>query len=129
MLPMQEWSAAPTSTITTGGSQFLAASRHAETQSATWIFPEHQLARFLVNRFSVVPELKSICITFGADGYTVWSLLSSYDREAREKIYEQELEICEILHIYDFDFRVTSIELVTPEELVNTGSTEIFRRT
>lgn len=130
ILPIQEWNVRTLSTITTGDSAFRAPepSFGIDTQSAIWIFPEHQLARILVNRFSCVPQVKSICITFGAEGYTVWSLLDSYDRDAREAVYVQELKVCEMLHIYDFDFRVTSIDLVTAEELIATGSIEIFRR-
>ncbi len=99
------------------------------TTDVLWIFPEHQLARIIVNKFSAVPQVKAICINFGTSGYTVWTLLDSYDREAREKVYEQEMIVCDALRIYDFDFRVTSIDLVSPDELVATGSVAIFRRT
>jgi hypothetical protein len=87
-----------------------------------------RVASILVAQISSIPEVSSICISYGAEGYTVWTLLKSYDREAREKVYQQELAICEMLNIYDFDFRVTSVELVAPSELVATGSIEIFGR-
>jgi hypothetical protein len=59
---------------------------------------------------------------------TIWTLINSYDRDARETIYEKELKICDLLHIYDFDFRVTSIDLVSPNELIHIGSHKIYER-
>ncbi|MGH7961716.1 MAG: hypothetical protein ACRERD_07785 [Candidatus Binatia bacterium] len=95
---------------------------------AVWIGPEQQLARILVESFKQVPQVKSICAQFDADGITIWTLLESYDREAREKVYERELDICQRLGLYDFDFRVTSFDLVSSSDLVKTGSIEIFKR-
>lgn len=93
-----------------------------------WIYPEQQIARVLVELFTQVPEVKSICAQFGPEEITIWTLLESYDRTAREKVYHKELEVCRLLRVFDFDFRVTSIDLVSPNELVRAGSREIYRR-
>jgi hypothetical protein len=94
----------------------------------SWIYPDQEITKILVEEFKQVPQVKSICAQFGPGEITIWTLLESYDRAAREKIYEKELKICELLRMYDFDFRVTSIELVVPDELVRTGSYQIYRR-
>ena len=93
-----------------------------------WVLPEQEISRVLVEMFKQIPEVKSICARFSANEITIWTLLESYDREAREKIYSKELEICKYLSFFDFDFRVTSIDLVSPDELINAGSCEIYRR-
>ena len=96
--------------------------------NARWVNPNRQVARIIADVFSEVPQVQSICVQFGSDFFTVWTLLSAYDPAARERVYERELRICELLNVYDFDFRVSSIDLVSPAELVDTGSVEIFRR-
>jgi hypothetical protein len=93
-----------------------------------WVPPERQVTRMLVDLFKEIPQVKWICAQFNPDQIRIWTLLESYDREAREKVYEKEMEICRALRIQDFDFRVTSEELVSPEELERTGSRIIYRR-
>ena len=99
-----------------------------ESENSDWVYPDQEIARVLVEVFKQVPQVESICAQFGPEEITIWTLLESYDREAREKVYGKELEVCRLLGIYDFDFRVTSIKLVSPGELVSTGSHEIYRR-
>ncbi|MGH7907011.1 MAG: hypothetical protein ACREP6_10315 [Candidatus Binataceae bacterium] len=96
--------------------------------NSTWIFPERQIASILVGLFSKVPQVKSICAQFGPEEMVVWTLLDAYDRDAREQVYRKELEVCELLRLYDFDFRVSAIDLVSPQGLIGTGLREIFRR-
>jgi hypothetical protein len=98
------------------------------TENSSWIYPDQEITKILVEKFKQVPQVKSICAQFCPEEITIWTLLDSYDRTAREKVYEKELEICELLRIHDFDFRVTSIELVDPDELIRTGSYQIYRR-
>jgi hypothetical protein len=93
-----------------------------------YIYPDREIKKILVEKFKQVPQVKAICAQLGPDEITIWTLLDSYDRTAREKVYEKELEICELLRVHDFDFRVTSIELVDPDELIRTGSYQIYRR-
>jgi hypothetical protein len=93
-----------------------------------WIYPNQEIASILVELFREIPQVESICAKFGADEILVWTLLDGYDRDAREKIYGKELEICQLLRIHNFDFRVTSADLVPPEELVAAGSREIYKR-
>ena len=93
-----------------------------------WVPPEQEVKLILVNLFKSIPQVKSICAQFGAEEIIIWTLLESYDRKAREKVYEKELEVCRMLRLYDFDFRVTSIDLVSPDELIRSGSHEIYRR-
>lgn len=95
---------------------------------AQWVDPERQITHILRESFRQVPQVESICAQFNQDGIIIWTLLDSYDRSAREKVYEKELEICSELRICDFDFRVTSIELVSPAELTKGGFIELFRR-
>src|SRR5688572_8219403 len=59
-----------------------------KSDEGVWIGPEQQVTRILVESFKQVPQVKSICAQFDADGITIWTLLESYDREAREKVYE-----------------------------------------
>lgn len=99
-----------------------------EPEHSEWVYPEQEVKRILVDLFKEIPPVKSICARFGSEGITIWTLLESYDRDARDKVYEKELEVCRMLHIYDFDFRATSIDLVSPEELVRTGSHQIYSR-
>ena len=88
------------------------------------------LSRIIADSFKQIPQVRSICAKLGdGDDMTVWTLLESYDRDAREKVYEKELAVCASLHVYDFDFRVTSIALVRPKELVEGGFREVYRRT
>lgn len=98
------------------------------SENFEWIRPDQQVARVLVELFKDIPQVKSICAQFGSDEIVVWTLLETYDRDAREKVYEKELEVCRLLRIHNFDFRVTSAELVPPEDLTATGSREIYRR-
>jgi hypothetical protein len=100
----------------------------ASSDEVEWVPPERQITRMLVDLFRQIPEVKSICAQFDADQIRIWTLLESYDREAREKVYEKEMEICRALRVHDFDFRVTSEELVSPEELERTGSRIVYRR-
>jgi hypothetical protein len=94
----------------------------------SWISPDQEITKILVEGFKQVPQVKSICAHFGPEEITIWTLLESYDRAAREKIYEKELEICKLLRTHDFDFRVTSIDLIAPDELIRTGAYQIYRR-
>ncbi len=100
----------------------------ASSESVEWIPLTHQVSRVLVEVFKNVREVKSICAQFGPEEVTVWTLLESHDRKAREKVYKKELEVCRILGVYDFEFRVTSFDLVSPEDLARTGLREIYRR-
>ena len=93
-----------------------------------WITPDHEVVKILVKEFNQVPQVNAICAQFGSEEITIWTLLESYDRSAREMVYEKELNICRQLSIYDFDFRVTSIELVSPDDLIRTGSFKIYGR-
>jgi hypothetical protein len=98
------------------------------SENSSWIVPDQAIIKILVKEFKQVPQVQSICAQFSHEEITIWTLLKSYNRNAREKVYEKELKICELLRIYDFDFRVTSIDLVSPDELVHTGSYQIYRR-
>lgn len=98
------------------------------SENYEWIYPELEVSRILVDLFKEIPQVKSICAQFGDEQIIIWTLLDSYDRQAREQVYHKELEVCRLLGVYDFDFRVTSIDLVSPEELVGTGSHQIYRR-
>jgi len=99
-----------------------------ELENYNWIYPNQEITKILVEKFKQIPQVKSICVQFCHEEITIWTLLDSYDRTAREKVYDKELEICELLRIHDFDFRVTSIELVDPDELIRAGSYQIYRR-
>jgi len=98
------------------------------TELSDWIFPREEITRVLVEKFRKVPEVKSICAQFGPEEITIWTLLERYDRKAREKVYTKELEICQAFRLYDFDFRVSSADLISPEELVHAGGREIYKR-
>lgn len=98
------------------------------SENSEWIYPEQQVARLLVELFKEIPQVNSICAKFSDDEILVWTLLDSYDRDAREKVYGKELELCRLLRIHNFDFRVTSAELVPPDDLIAAGSREIYRR-
>jgi hypothetical protein len=97
-------------------------------ENSSWVFPDQEIKKILVEKFKQVPQVKSICAQFGSEEIIIWTLLESYDRAAREKVYEKELEICKVLRTHDFDFRVTSIELVAADELIRTGAYQIYRR-
>ena len=100
----------------------------AAPDDVDWVLPDQEVAGVLVKLFRQVPQVKSICAQFNSEEMTIWTLLESYDRTAREEVYKKELEICQKLNIKDFDFRVTSVDLVSPAELIEAGSTEIYRR-
>jgi hypothetical protein len=98
------------------------------SDNSGWTVPDQEITKILVEKFKRVPQVKSICAHFFQGEITIWTLLESYNRSAREKVYEKELEICKLVGVYDFDFRVTSIDLVSPDDLVRTGSHQIYRR-
>jgi hypothetical protein len=93
-----------------------------------WMLPDCEIVRILVESFRQVPQVASICAQFSTDGIAIWTLLTEYDRDARQAVYEKELELCSVLGSCDFDFRVSSVDLVNPKELVAAGSREIFAR-
>ena len=93
-----------------------------------WVLPERQIGKILVEIFKEVPQVKSICARFSPNEIGIWTILENYDRNAREQVYERELKVCELLSLRDFDFRVTSLDLVSPSDLVRMGSVEIYKR-
>jgi hypothetical protein len=97
-------------------------------ENSSWISPDQEITKILVEEFKQIPQVKSIYAHFCPEEITIWTLLDSYDRDAREKVYEKELGICKLLRTHDFDFRVTSIDLVAPDELIRTGAYQIYRR-
>ncbi len=99
-----------------------------DSEDSAWIYPQQEIIRVLVEKFRRVSQVKSICAQFGPEEITIWTLLGACDRSAREKIYGKELEICQAFRLYDFDFRVSSIDLISPEELVRAGGHEIYKR-
>ena len=99
-----------------------------DSQNSNWIYPDREIANFLARLFSKVPQVKSICAQFGPEEITIWTLLEHYDRKAREQVYKKELEICQTFGLYDFDFRVSSVDLISPNELVRLGGHEIYKR-
>lgn len=98
------------------------------SETSRWVGPEQQVCRILVDVFKKIHQVKSICAQFGPEEIVVWTLLESYDRNARERVYKKELEICRRLRVHDFEFRVTSFDLVSADDLVGAGSHEIYRR-
>jgi hypothetical protein len=99
-----------------------------DSGNCEWVTPNRQVSRMLVDLFRQIEKVHSICAEFSVGGIRVWTLLEGYDREARERVYKKEIEICETLGIRDFDFRVTSVDLVSPEELEQAGCRVIYRR-
>jgi hypothetical protein len=108
--------------------QYTGDSDTAYSSDAQWTGPEQEVFRVLADCFSKVPQVASICAQFSKEEVVIWTLLEKYDRAAREKVYQKELEVCQRLGIYDFDFRVSSAQLVDPNELVRAGSVEIYKR-
>ncbi len=102
--------------------------RLAYSSDSDWISSEMEISNILVESFKQVPQIASIYATFKSDGITIWTLLNTYDRDAREAVYKKEMEICNRLGSCDFDFRVSTVELISPKEMIDTGSREIFSR-
>ena len=100
----------------------------SDPEASEWIFPEREITKILVESFAKIPQVVSICAQFNDDEIVIWTLLDSHDRVARGKVYEKELNLCQTLRIDDFDFRVTSIDLVSPQQLIDVGSKEIYHR-
>lgn len=100
----------------------------APTNQSVWIQPSQSVARILADSIGDVAQVQSICFSVGKDGYSVWVLLERDNWDDSERVYQKELDICTKLNLYDFDFRVSSVDLVDPEELKKTGLVEIFRR-
>ena len=100
----------------------------ARPETVEWVFPDQEIRKILATSFQAIDEVVSVCAQISADESVVWNLLKSYDRDVRTRVYEKELEICERLRMYDFDFRVTSIDLVSPAELMAGGFQQIFKR-
>ena len=95
---------------------------------AEWVDQDRQIERFLVKLFESVPKVHSIYLRREDETTRVWTLREDYDRDARDAVYDQEIKICEAFRLSDFDFRVTSKDLVDGSELERTGSRRIFRR-
>lgn len=102
--------------------------RYEKPENTSWVLPTQNVARVIADSFKTIPQVKSVCYLTGTDGFTVWTLLGKRDSKAREKVYQKELEVCERLNLHDFQFRVTSVDLVSPSELKGTGFVEIFAR-
>lgn len=100
----------------------------ARVDDGEWVFPEQEIRKIIQKALATVPEVVSVCAQVNEEETMIWTLLESYDRDARERVYKQELAICAALHLYDFDFRVTSIDLVSPHDLIKSGCQEIYRR-
>ena len=100
----------------------------AFSETVEWVFPDQEIRKILATSFQQIDEVVSVCAQINADESVVWSLLKSYDRDVRTRVYEKELEICERLRMYNFDFRVTAIDLVSPAELMAGGFQEIFKK-
>lgn len=100
----------------------------SQTSDSEWLDSEVELARIIVGRFKDIPQVNSIFLRFQDDEFLVWTILESYDREARDKIYDRELELCDSLKLDDLDFRVTSKNLMAPDELQDAGYHNIFTR-
>ncbi len=98
------------------------------SEGSEWIFPKQEIIRILVDKFKQVPQVESICAQFGSDEVTIWTILETYNPEARSTIHGKELEICRMLNVFDFDFRVTSADTVSPAELLGNGLFEIYNR-
>lgn len=99
-----------------------------EHEYAKWVFPEQEVTKILVESFKEIPEVASICAQYHGSEIVIWTLLDSHDREARSRVYEKELNLCQTLRVYDLDFRATSIDRVSPKQLVDIGSKEIYHR-
>ena len=93
-----------------------------------WVFPDREIRSLIVKSLMQVGDVEFIYAQINRAESVVWTLLKTYDRSARERVYAKELEVCEMLDIYDFDFRVTSMDLVSPIELSHSGFEKIFRR-
>ena len=100
----------------------------AFSETVEWVFPDQEIRKILATSFQQIDEVVSVCAQINADESVVWSLLKSYDRDVRTRVYEKELEICERLRMYNFDFRVTVIDIVSPAELMAGGFQEIFKK-
>jgi hypothetical protein len=98
------------------------------TTDGQWLSPTQQVARVVADTISEVGAVRSVCMQSSPECHTVWTLMQSYDPDARDAVYTRELRICERLNAYDFDFRVTSLDLVSRAELLATGFIEIFKR-
>ena len=97
-------------------------------EEAMWASPKQELSRVLVDAFKEIPQVASICVQFSDEEITVWTLLASHDRAARGLVYDAELSLCQELRIFEFDFRVTFVDLVSSQQLTNAGFKEIFHR-
>ena len=93
-----------------------------------WVFPDREIRSLIVKSLMQVDDVGFIYAQINRAESVVWTLLKTYNRSARERVYAKELEVCDMLDIYDFDFRVTSMDLVSPIELSDSGFEEIFRR-
>jgi hypothetical protein len=131
MLDFKQWQHRSFYTLPEQYSDAVALNTHfvlTDSEDANWTGPDNEIKKLLVNEFGQVPAVQAVYAYVAKDEMTIWTLLERYDRDAREQVYEKELKLCDLLHIYDFDFRVTSIDLVDPDELVRTGSRKIYWR-
>ena len=93
-----------------------------------WVFPDREIRYLIVNPIMQIEEVSFIYAKINPDESVVWTLLKTYDRSARERVYAKELEVRDMLSVYGFDFRATSVELVSPTELSESGFEQIFSR-
>lgn len=99
-----------------------------EHEYSNWVFPEQEVTKILVESFKEIPEVASICAQYNGSEIVIWTILDSHDRDVRSRVYKKELNLCRTLRVYDLDFRATSIDLVSPKQLVEIGSKEIYHR-
>jgi hypothetical protein len=99
----------------------------ANDGNSDWVLPDQEIAKILVNSFSKIPQVKSICALY-RPRMEIWTILNDYDRAARTKVHEKELEMAAYFRLKDFAFRVTSFDLVQPAELESNGFVELYHR-
>lgn len=98
------------------------------SKDGQWIDPYGEVSRVVAESFSKIPQVAAMYSAFSGDYITIWTLLKSNDRKARESIYAKELEICDRFVVCGFDFKVSSVEAVTPAQLQKDGFRRIFSR-
>lgn len=75
------------------------------------------LENFVAGKFFIIPEVEYVFLSLENDSTNIWTVINKLDRKVRERIYDIEYDIFDILKGLKFDFHVICRNDRTIEEL------------
>jgi hypothetical protein len=64
------------------------------------------LENFVAQKLFAIPEVEYVFLSLENDSIDIWTVINKLESEVRNKIYDVEYDILDILKIFQFDFHV-----------------------